>query len=382
MADQEIQYGPFMFTPPGGGPAKPKSEFTREELLWLLRTTHEGEHRYTLHVWQIQYAFRPLVQETIDNPESEISGEHVLLQESTNKTVPMYFLESAEAGVVINVFENYIYRRWFRPYRSEITTNQFLCRFIMPQDVYSRLSSPDGGPPSDATIRTLSTFNGILCAKVELEHQRCVAEAVKQEREPITANNSYPTRVPWHEAHLLRPLFRALMAIICCADYDRENSTTAGRFPVYLVRTGVEDGLSAPISSDTELATQRMKYFSENVVGTTLEAAVDFIMGLEAREAAVFGIQPDPASIVVPPRDQDGRELTRLPSTQWVSDEKAAEWGWGGRGRMWDEVRCPRFEQRALHSYKVYLYEEQMLKEGRELPATVTIDGHIAVFRT
>ncbi|KAK3291520.1 uncharacterized protein B0H64DRAFT_330440 [Chaetomium fimeti] len=238
----------------------------------------------------------------------------------------------------------------------------------MPQDIYS----PSSGPPSDATIRTLTTFHGILWRQVEKRHRmaRVEEQALEQKRGPVNVNNSWPTptRVPWSEAHLLRPLFKALMAITCCADYDNEDSTTAGRFPVYLVRTGVEDGLSAPISFDAELAAHRMKFMSENVVKTTLEAAVDFIMALEAREAAVFGTQPDPAYIEAPPRDKEGRELTRLPSSQWVSDEKAAEWGWGGRGRLWDEVRCPRFEQRALRSYKSFLFAQQMYREGRREP--------------
>jgi len=144
----------------------------------------------------------------------------------------------------------------------------------------------------------------------------------------------------------------------------------------------VEDGLAAPISFNDELVSQRMKSISENVVVTNLEAAVDFIMALETREAAVVGIQPEPAFVAEVLKDLEGRELTRLPSTQWVSDEKAAEWGWGGRGRLWDEVHAVRWEKRGLHGYKLSKLMLQMQQEGRELPARVTIDGITTISRT
>lgn len=132
------------------------------------------------------------------------------------------------------------------------------------------------------------------------------------------------------------------MAFVPCDDYNDEDSTTIGSFPIFLFRTGVEEGLSAPISFHAELAANKMKFISENVVQTNVEVAVDFIMALEAREEAVFGIQPDPASVVRVPMDEEGNELTRLPSTQWVSDERAAEWGRGGEQVRWAEDLCAK----------------------------------------
>lgn len=143
------------------------------------------------------------------------------------------------------------------------------------------------------------------------------------------------------------------MVVVCCANYDGEDSTTVGRFPVYLVRTGVEEGLSAPISFDAELAAYRMKSISDNVVETTLEAAVDFIMALEAREVAVFSIPTEPGL------HREGHELTRLPSTQFVSDEKVAEWGWCGKGRKATEVMAANWERRTFDSYKLELFRER-----------------------
>jgi len=48
---------------------------------------------------------------------------------------------------------------------------------------------------------------------------------------------------------------------------------------------------------------------------TTLETAIDFVMDLKAREAT-------PATAIPSP---EARNLTTLPSTQWVSDERIRE---------------------------------------------------------
>jgi len=351
----------MLFTPPGGGPEKPESEFTREELLWLRRTSQEGDHYLWLHNSQIMWRFQPSVQAVIDDPKVKMDKD-LDLGTMCNKTIPMYFLPSPSHGVVAIIIHNYIYRRWFHPYRTETNAGQFVYRFITPKDLGNCIA-----PPSEALSNTLATFNGILCAKVE-DYTR-------------TSRAHQETSNPNHEPYVLRPLFKALMAIVCCADYDGEDSTTVGRFPVHLVRTGVEDGLSAPISFHDEIAAHRMEPMSENVVKTTLEAATDFIMALEAREIAVFGIQPDPASVAEVLTDDEGHELTRLPSTQWVSDKNAAKWGWGGRGRRMDEYFAPIFERRGVGGYKSHLFMSQMHAEGRALPDIVTIDGGLLTFR-
>jgi hypothetical protein len=374
---------PRLFNPPGGGPEKPKSDFTREELLWLLRTNMEGNHRCHLYYSEVMRVFEPPVQKAIDNLNSDMSTPWWDSEENCNKTVPIYFLPSCAHAVVVNIFENYIYRRWFRPYRTDISTNQFPCKFIMPEG----LDTTHNTPPPEATVSTLTTFHGILCARTEqllqvLNDRTKSKRGTKRREKKINKKkkrnsdwddnkNTRPAVVICHKGYALQSLYKALIAIASCADYDGEDSTTAGRFPVYLVRTGVEDGLSAPVSFDAELASRRMKYVAENVVETKLEAALDFIMALEARETAFFDVQPEPASVVEPPRDKKGRKLTNLPSTQWVSDEKAAEWGWCGRGLWWDGWRG-KHEQMELEDYKDLQVESEMLKEGKRAPIVTT----------
>ncbi|KAH6617559.1 hypothetical protein F5144DRAFT_499234 [Chaetomium tenue] len=254
-----------------------------------------------------------------------------------------------------------------------------------PKTEYRRTPVMYKPPGGEATIYTLTTFHGILCATTEqllrvsnqwINSKRGAKRREKKKnKKKRTRNNDWNddkdsrhTGVVCYKQYALQSLYKALIAITNCADYDGEDSTTVGRFPVYLVRTGVEDDLSAPFSFDTEVAAQKMKYVSENVVETNLEAAVDFIMALEGRETAVFGIQPDPASIMEPPRDEKGRKLTTLPNTQWVSDEKAAEWGWCGQGQWFDEVVGFANERMELDDYKELLLQMQMRKEGDNGP--------------
>ena len=249
------------------------------------------------------------------------------------------------------------------------------------------LDTTHNTPPPEATIRTLTTFHGILCARTEkllrvLNNRAKGKRGAKRREKKMNKKkkrnsdwdddkNSRPAGVVCHKGYELKSLYKALIAIASCADYDEEDSTTAGRFPVYLVRTGVEDDLSAPISVDAEVATQKMEYVSENVVETKLEAALDFILALEARETAAFGIQPDPASVAKPPRDKKDRKLTKLPSTQWVSDEKVAEWGWCGRGFFWGAWRGRR-ERMEREDYKELMFEFQMLNVGIRNPIYYT----------
>ncbi|RGP63799.1 hypothetical protein FSPOR_8406 [Fusarium sporotrichioides] len=66
---------------------------------------------------------------------------------------------------------------------------------------------------------------------------------------------------------------------------------------VLVLHTGESDGLSAPISFDSiENQVERVIVRGMHSVRTRLEVAVDFVMFLEQREAAVFGPQPDPVA--------------------------------------------------------------------------------------
>lgn len=97
---------------------------------------------------------------------------------------------------------------------------------------------------------------------------------------------------------ILQPLFRAVAVAIRVKNYTIEVSDI-GRMPVLIVRTGIEDGLSAPITFESIAPYLGMVVSSGakgviSAVETDLETAVGFLMDLEQREIAAFGLQPDP----------------------------------------------------------------------------------------
>lgn len=139
--------------------------------------------------------------------------------------------------------------------------------------------------------------------------------------------------------HILQPLFQALLIIADSEYYHKEDSKTVGRDPVFLVRTGIEDGLSAP-STFESIADNIDGHTGESrsAIKTTLETAIDFVISLEAREAAAFGLQPDPVAAWEPSARNVSRECKEIlgdellmgPSSKFVDIEKHPEWTGSG----------------------------------------------------
>ncbi|RFU78648.1 hypothetical protein TARUN_3618 [Trichoderma arundinaceum] len=116
------------------------------------------------------------------------------------------------------------------------------------------------------------------------------------------------------------------------------------QLPVLLIRTGVEDGLSEPISF--EPIAHKIESFvngshGETAARMTLETAVDFVISLEKREVAAFGPQPDP---VASTRDLENGGICGPSSILY----EARKLGWGdepmaGPSSQWAYVEnCPK----------------------------------------
>ncbi|KAK0614117.1 hypothetical protein B0T14DRAFT_570091 [Immersiella caudata] len=97
---------------------------------------------------------------------------------------------------------------------------------------------------------------------------------------------------------VLQPLFRAIVIIILSESFNVQ-MMDIGQLRVLLIRTGVEEGLSAPISFEPiahQIYALPHGSHGEIAVETLLDTAVDFILNLEEREVAAFGLQPDPVT--------------------------------------------------------------------------------------
>ncbi|KAK0728061.1 hypothetical protein B0T26DRAFT_738537 [Lasiosphaeria miniovina] len=289
-----------------------------------------------------------------------------------NKSVPVYIL-SPQWKMPTVVLYNYVYLWWFRPYRSELDWQRFMCKFIKPQGL------PGDETLSDATVDTLIALNEATCAHIQALRPVYDARAAAAAAAAPGANglSRQPPFVRDHQIYIVQPLFHTLMMVVCPADYRKEDSATVGRLPVVLVRTGIEDGLSAPITFESII--QQDNISGGNTITTTLEGATDFVVALEAREAATFGLRPD--SSAIEPRSlsyiggMEKKELLLLPaasSASYVDDEDALAWGWCGSGVHYDSVPMPNHEKRAIR--KLEIESDPVLKESCKV-----VEGHYII---
>ncbi|KAI0157156.1 hypothetical protein GGR52DRAFT_565506 [Hypoxylon sp. FL1284] len=319
-------------------PKKPDGEFTKEERLWLLRTGLEGGHRMCIQRYSVAMPYRPSVKDIDHLPEMEDSD----FIDTCSKSVPVYMVPHPQGLAIRQTLHNYIYRRWFRPYRTDFECQRFICKFIKPRGL-----TPES-TPSQATVDSLMSMNRAICTEVEARRR------VYEQRFALgQLGLMRGTAVQDPRRHILQPLFHALLIIICAENYHNEDSRAVGRIPVFLVRTGIEDGLSAPVTFDS-IADKIDGHTGEagSATKTTLETAIDFVMGLEAREAAAFGLQPDPVAawkneltyVRGDWKEILGDELLMGPSSKFVDTAKYPEWR--GEGEDYESDIMVVWEQR------------------------------------
>lgn len=121
---------------------------------------------------------------------------------------------------------------------------------------------------------------------------------------------------------------------------------------VTLVRTGIEDGLSAPIPFHA-IQQYAETVDSPDVVTTTLRAAIDFVISLEDRERAASASAPVPSADYLRQWKAEfgDQEPVRYPSSKLVSDEKAPEWGWFGESEDYDSRCMSHIERRIRKTF-------------------------------
>ncbi|PNP58896.1 hypothetical protein THARTR1_01144 [Trichoderma harzianum] len=310
---------------------------TRDEFLWYLRTEREERHRWATRDPAVLYTYTaPVYDAAAANWLPDLPSYHWL--DTCNKSVPVYMLPGERSGLLRVVLHNYIYRRWFRPYRSEIDYNRFICKFIypQPQDYGETISLP--------MVHDIISINQAICAKVEAQRSVFMEEYNSYGRFQFQPRGISPA------CYILQPLFRALLILVSDKKYNKETSKTVGSLPVYLVRTGIEEGLSAPISFEP-IATKILSHSEPGrAIEVTVETAIDFAMELEAREAAAFGLRPNPVTDWEPYEDEieawksmGETEPLVGPNSQWVDSEKYPQWT--GEGERCDSVKMVRLEE-------------------------------------
>lgn len=336
-----------------------KARLPRHEILHQLRGYQEGNHRDLVCNRSVdcRWIFQPSVSDM-----ASLAAEMTLedADDCCNKATGIYVHSATRIGypcLLLQTLHNYLYGRWFRPYKSEIEYVQFIAKTFLPELLLEDLRP---GPLANLAV----SVHAAICNRAQE-----IRDAVKNLSPHHSRSNWDPPpancprtlgrgaysrmeleRIIRHqEFFVLRPLFRAIIIIIRLEEYNDKDMDIA-QLPVLLVRTGIEDGLSAPISFEP-IAHQIHSAIHDTANGETavrvaLEVAVDFIMMLEKRETDAFGHQPDPIASTRDLEDGglDGRygilqrakklgwgdEPLAGPSSEWVDTKIHTGWCGGG----------------------------------------------------
>lgn len=161
---------------------------------------------------------------------------------------------------------------------------------------------------------------------------------------------------------LVQPLFRAVAIVLRGSDFDIFTQDIS-QIPVLLVLTGIDEGLSAPITFD-RIADQVVVHRDQPTdsvqsAETTLSTAVGFLIDLEQRELAAFGQKPDfsdqpTRSLFVTDRmlksygrryEWEAADVPQGSSANWVDTDIYQEWT--GEGADYGEGTARDWEERA-----------------------------------
>ncbi|KAI0465815.1 hypothetical protein F4859DRAFT_519741 [Xylaria cf. heliscus] len=158
----------------------------------------------------------------------------------------------------------------------------------------------------------------------------------------------------WRHTLLMQPLFRAVFMVLVRPNgtipLEPQDIKQIPNMHVQLILTGITEGLSAPISFEElhEYSIGGSPYKpGDQTITTTLSIATKFILRLEQREIAAFGIQPNLDSLLTdisPPwilkyrekakllgwvEERDGSlDNLSLRSSEWVDQPYTEDWWW------------------------------------------------------
>jgi hypothetical protein len=365
---------------------------TRDEAVQISRLFHESKHGQRLSYQALKHgAYEPLFNhpDRLDAiPEMEIAQAN----DCCNKTVPVYVLpetrksRGAAYGVLLHALYNWLYEDWRVPYCNDIEWGQFIAKMFQLTS-FSPAFTTGAGPKHDidpiSLIEVVARLNAVICDRVKL----ACREVMQYDGQPADDYIMGLVDEPLAELQrdqqffILQPLFRALLVIVHEDDYDADGDIS--KMIVSLVRTGVEDGLSAPISFDSIETIDMVELVATSpnsgvqAVRTTLKVAIAFVKDMEQREVKVFGPRPDPVEACKGGRagylwspDPSMRvahmygwrsdwEPLEYPSSRWVDTTKQVP------VHDWDlhMNRIPIFE-RVLRSIRLKSMRDEMEEEA------------------
>ncbi|KAG8670959.1 hypothetical protein FPOAC1_004194 [Fusarium poae] len=263
----------------------------RHEILAAVRGDMERTHRESIWINSAWHQFCPCpfaagsCSGRCHDDVADMSPRHA--EDCCNKTVPIYVIPSSGAArhLIAWCLNNWLYRRWYKPYRNEIEH----CRFIAKQFY----TCPALDQP---LVPLVNSLHERICNQVKAYQKDIVTRPVTPEvpGEPCFRDQRFL---------ILQPLFEAITIIILADDFNIF-IPNLDNLPCLITLTGQNDNLSAPISFST-IKHEITNYVSETAVNVPLHVAYDFIMSLEQREMNAFGLQPDPIESAIQCHDKE-----------------------------------------------------------------------------
>ena len=285
----------------------PRSPLTNEEILRKIRFDEENHHRRCREYF---FHSRPLTL-PICLPIPQVDLEHI--QDSCNKSTAIYSITPHLEGhteaydrdganrsdIIFSIYE-----QWFCDHSVDIDFGGFVAKLIRIE-----IPSIEHRPPVEDIVKIHKAW----CEHVEICLPLCGRKLDSTgtgiDDSPFEWNGSIGINRKQNMYYKLRPLFRALIIIV------DEDATPGQEKIVHLIRTNIPSGLSAPIAFESikpklESDHKSLGHDDEDVITTTLSAAIDFVTALEKREEKAFpGNQRDPS--VIDERGDDPGHHTR-----------------------------------------------------------------------
>ena len=272
----------------------PCPPLSNEEILRKLRFDEMYLHRHAR-----EYFFtHELLTLSPSLPIPQVDLEHI--QDSCNKSTAIYSItppleghtkaccrDSANRRDIIYS----IYEQWFHDFHVDIDFGRFVAKLI-------RVEIPSA--EQRLTVREIIQIHKAWCEHVEKNLPLCSrrkdSTGAEIDDPPLEFHGCIGINKKQNEHYKLKPLFRALIMVV-----DQHASPRAEKI-VHLFRTNIPSELSAPITFESispKLESDKsLGHPDDDLVTTTLSAAIDFVIALELREEKAFPEKQRDPSII------------------------------------------------------------------------------------
>ncbi|KAK8142353.1 hypothetical protein G3M48_008896 [Beauveria asiatica] len=327
-------------SPPMGEVNQP----SKEDILHKLRGMQEK--KYFSRLWRDSgfYGRKFIVPENLVDLDSESYLAIRTANGACNRTAPVFLVQDLQwwhwlnSSIFFLELLLYTLKRWFRPYESHIDRGQFLTRVC----VVPRSPAPPTEACSQEMVDYIKMWSTNLCDRVAFAQ----SEGLDYPEEEAAGERLFH----------MRPLFRAVAVAIRTSSFNVE-VTDISTIPVLISRTGVEDGLSAPIDLEQVPECDRQAVTTDSqgrlsAVQVTLDVAITFLMALEKREEADGPVTRDvvQSTRVMKPSTDDAAEY--MDQFGWEQEQMGPLMG---PSNLWvDATKRPRLSVEEHESFKVY----------------------------